>query len=260
MGGTASRGGRAATHRQTLAVYALIDRLRAAHPTVEIESCSSGGGRADYEVLRRTERIWTSDCNDPIERQAIQRGFSIFFPPEVMGAHVGSQASHTTGRRASLTLRAMTAVAGHMGVEADLRAFSERDLAGLTHAITLHKQMRGWLHAARTVRLEHADPGCVCFALIGENEALVSAAQVATPATAALAPLRLAGLDPMSRYAVRRLDLSLRSGGVGRRAAPLDRGEAIHATGAMLAQVGLALPILRAGDIAVYLLSREANP
>ena len=81
--------GRAATHRQTLAVYGLIDALRAAHPHVEIESCASGGARADYEILRRTERIWPSDCIDPIERQAIQRAFSIFFPPEVSGGARG---------------------------------------------------------------------------------------------------------------------------------------------------------------------------
>ena len=60
----ASRG-RPASHRQTLAVYALIDRLRAAHPAVEIESCSSGGGRADFEILKRTDRVWISDNNDP---------------------------------------------------------------------------------------------------------------------------------------------------------------------------------------------------
>ena len=46
--------GRAATARQTRAVYALMDRVRAAHPDVEIESCASGGGRADYGVLERT--------------------------------------------------------------------------------------------------------------------------------------------------------------------------------------------------------------
>ncbi|MFM7627008.1 MAG: alpha-galactosidase, partial [Gammaproteobacteria bacterium] len=32
-------------HAQTLALYALLDRLRAAHPAVEIEACASGGAR-----------------------------------------------------------------------------------------------------------------------------------------------------------------------------------------------------------------------
>ena len=89
---------RAAVHGQTKAVYALLDKLRQAHPAVEIESCSSGGGRIDYEILKRTHRFWTSDCNDALERQTIQKTIGIFFPPEVMGAHVGPQHSHTTRR------------------------------------------------------------------------------------------------------------------------------------------------------------------
>jgi alpha-galactosidase len=249
--------GRAATHRQTLAVYGLIDRLGACHPTVEIESCSSGGGRADYEILRRTDRIWTSDCNDPIERAAIQRGFSIFFPPEVMGAHVGPQTNPTTGRHTSLAMRAMTAVAGHLGIEADLRAFSPRDIAALAAAIALYKEIRGWMHGARVVRLEHPDPGCIAFAMIADDEALVSAAQVTTPATASLAPLRILGLDPSATYALRRVDLKLRARATASGAPPLDRGETLTAKGVMLAHAGLGLPILRAGQIAVYRLTRE---
>ena len=84
-------GERAAAHAQTLAVYRLIDELRARHPGVDIESCSSGGARADYGILERTDRVWTSDSNDALERQRIQSGFLRFFPPEVMGAHVGPQ-------------------------------------------------------------------------------------------------------------------------------------------------------------------------
>ena len=37
-------GGRAGVHAQTAACYRLLDELRAAHPGLEIESCSSGGG------------------------------------------------------------------------------------------------------------------------------------------------------------------------------------------------------------------------
>ena len=40
----------------------IFDRLRAAHPGVEIESCASGGGRIDAGILARTHRVWLSDC------------------------------------------------------------------------------------------------------------------------------------------------------------------------------------------------------
>ncbi|MFA0698593.1 alpha-galactosidase, partial [Vibrio sp. 10N.222.49.C9] len=54
---------KAGVREQTLAFYRLVDKLRVAHSEVEIESCSSGGGRMDYEVLKRTHRFWSSDCN-----------------------------------------------------------------------------------------------------------------------------------------------------------------------------------------------------
>src|SRR3954452_21221792 len=63
--------GRGGVHDQTMALYRLLDELRARHPEVEIESCSSGGGRVDLEVLQRTDRVWASDCIDAHERVAI---------------------------------------------------------------------------------------------------------------------------------------------------------------------------------------------
>ncbi len=104
--------GRAAYHRQTLGLYDLLDRLRTGHPDVEIETCASGGGRADYGVLRRTHRVWTSDCTDALDRVAIQRGFSLFFPLEVIGAHVSAAPNHQTGRRHGLAFRAIVALFG----------------------------------------------------------------------------------------------------------------------------------------------------
>jgi alpha-galactosidase len=247
----ASRG-RPASHAQTLAVYGLIDRLRAAHPGVEIESCASGGGRADYEILKRTDRIWTSDCNDPLERQTIQRGFSIFFPPEVMGAHVGPARAHTTGRRTSLALRAMTALFGHMGIEADVRDFPDADRVRLAEAIATHKRLRPVLHAGRTLRLDHPDPGAVAFLTVGGPGALASFAQMEVPARAGPDPLRLAGLDPEALYRVTLLNPPRHPQATMKVAPALALGQSVTATGGLLMTLGLPLPVLRAGEIAVF--------
>ncbi|MDE2486422.1 MAG: alpha-galactosidase, partial [Alphaproteobacteria bacterium] len=247
-------GGRPASRAQVLAVYALMDRLRAAHPTVEIESCASGGGRADYEILRRTDRIWTSDCNDPLERQSIQAAFSIFFPPEVMGAHVGPAASHTTARRTSLELRALTALFGHMGIEADLRAFSDRDREALAGFIRLYKALRPALEGARRLRQTSPDPGAVAFMMAGAQGAVASVAQLETPRTAGMDPLRLKGLDPDAAYAVRLLNPPRRPLVTMKSVPALVAGETIHASGREIAATGLPMPILRAGDIAIFRL------
>ena len=57
-------------------LYEIIDRLRAKHPKLEIESCSGGGGRIDLGILRRVDEVWTSDNTDAFDRLRIQEGFS----------------------------------------------------------------------------------------------------------------------------------------------------------------------------------------
>ncbi|MEP6649967.1 MAG: alpha-galactosidase [Lapillicoccus sp.] len=96
--GGRSPGGEAAVHRNTEALYALLDEIRRRHPGVEIESCAGGGGRIDLGILERTDRVWGSDTNDPLERQQIQRWTELLIPPELVGAHVGAAHAHTTQR------------------------------------------------------------------------------------------------------------------------------------------------------------------
>ncbi len=62
--GPAGHEGRAAADAQTRQFYRLLDLLRERFPRVEFESCASGGGRIDFEVLTRTHRFWASDNND----------------------------------------------------------------------------------------------------------------------------------------------------------------------------------------------------
>ena len=245
--------GRSAAHSQTLAVYRLMDGLKARYPNLEIESCSSGGGRADYEILKRTDRIWVSDCNDPVERQAIQRSFSIFFPPEVMGSHIGPAAAHTTARTASLAMRGLTALFGHMGMEADLRAFTPEERQQLSALIALHKVHRDLLHGGRLARLIHPDPSCLAFMVSNDTRALVSAAQVETPATSVLAHLRVPGLASEAQYDVRMISKAPRS---ARWIPPLLKGQTLRLSGAALGAAGLPLPVLRAGEAVVFELTR----
>jgi alpha-galactosidase len=102
-------GGRAGVHEQTEAFYRLVDEIKAAHPGLEIESCSSGGSRVDLGVLERTDRVWVSDCIDPLDRQQMNRWTTQLIPTELMGSHIASRRSHTTGRVHDLSFRAATA-------------------------------------------------------------------------------------------------------------------------------------------------------
>lgn len=206
-------GDAAGTHEQTLAYYRLLDALRAAHPTVEFESCASGGARIDHEVLRRTERVWTSDCNDALERQTIQWGASMLIPYELMGAHIGPTRSHTTGRVHSLAFRALTAFFGHLGVEWNVLTLSDDERSQLAAAIALHQQLRPLLHSGDAVRFDpvlngqtHASQAYGVYAA-DRRSAVVAHAQLTTGMSLLPPPLRLPGLLPDVTYTVTQVPL-----------------------------------------------------
>ena len=154
-------------HEQTLAFYALLDRLRAAHPAVAWESCASGGGRIDLGVLERVQRVWTSDMTDALARQQIQRWTTQLVAPEYVGAHVSAPTSHTTGRTLSLDFRCATALFGAFGIEWDLTEASSSDLDALASWVERFKRFRPLLHSGRVVRPESSDPAVLLHGVVG---------------------------------------------------------------------------------------------
>jgi alpha-galactosidase len=246
--------GAAGTHAQTLALYRLFDELRARHPGVEFESCASGGGRMDHEILSRTERVWTSDCNDALERQMIQRGASMLLPPEVMGAHIGPPQAHTTGRRHGLGFRAATALFGHLGVEWNLLDLDDTERAALAAVIAVHRRFRALLHGGDAVRFDLAAngpgegdglPAAVAHGVYATDrrEAVVCFAQLRSAMSLTPPPLRLPGLDPTRRYHVQHVPLP---GGLPgpQRQPPRWLAAGVELTGAQLAVHGLQPPVL----------------
>ncbi|CAN5557960.1 alpha-galactosidase [soil metagenome] len=205
--------GAAGSSAQTHAVYRLIDELRALHPAVEIESCAGGGGRVDFEILRRVQRVWTSDCNDALERQTIQRGTSMLLPYEVMGAHIGPTRSHTTGRMHSLAFRGLTAMFGHLGVEWNVLTLTDEDRSQLTEMIALHKRFRPLLHSGDSVRFDPVLNGQTAASRAygvyraDRREALVAHVQLTTGLSLLPPPLRLRGLLPDANYKITHIPL-----------------------------------------------------
>ncbi len=236
-------------HEQTLASYRLLDGLRARHPGLEIESCSSGGARVDLGILAHTDRIWASDTNDPVERQAIQRWTGLLVPPELVGAHVGPARAHTTGRVSELGLRCLTALFGHAGIEWDITTCSPDELAQLTAWTALYRHLRGLLHTGDVVRADHPDPGAWLHGVVApdRSEAAFGFVRLETSADARPGRLRLPGLDPDREY-----EVVLRSelGPAGDRpGAPSwwGRGRA-RAVGSVLGAVGLPGGVLDPGQ------------
>jgi alpha-galactosidase len=197
-------GGEPGVHAQTLAVYRLLDELRERHPDVEIESCSSGGLRVDLGILERTDRVWASDCIDPLERQLIQRWTSQLLPPELVGSHVGDATSHTTHRSNDLSFRAGTALFASFGIEWDVTRASEQDRAELARWVALYKEVRGLLHTGTTVRADQHDESSAVHGVVAADggDGLFALVQLTTPLTAVPDRVRLPGLDPEATYEV----------------------------------------------------------
>jgi alpha-galactosidase len=243
---------------QVIALYALIDRIRAAHPTVEIESCASGGARPDMGILARTDRVWTSDTNDAIDRQAIQRGASYFLPLEVLGAHVGPGHCHVTGRTLPIAMRAATALMGHMGLELDLLDVPEADLAVLGSAITLYKQHRALLHSGDFVRLDApAYLNMVGVVAPDQREALFSVAVLTGYPTALPARFRFAGLSPEASYNVCLLwpKQWRPKHPVAAIGLPDYAGKGVAVSGSVLMTVGLQMPLVDPETVFLFHLS-----
>lgn len=199
-----SPDGRPGVHAQTLATYRLMDELKAAHPDLEIESCSAGGNRVDLGVLEHTDRVWVSDCIDPLERQQMLRWTTQLVPPEMLGSHIASGTSHTTGRTHDLNFRAATAIFGHFGIEWDIRKASASDLDELAEWIGFYKANRALLLGGDLIRIDFPDDALLAAGVLApdRSRAIYSFASVATHATSVLGRLRFPGLDPSRRYRV----------------------------------------------------------
>jgi alpha-galactosidase len=198
-------GGRPGVHEQTLAFYRLVDELKAAHPGLEIESCSSGGARVDLGVLERTDRIWVSDCIDPLERQQMNRWTTQLVPLELLGSHVASGRSHNTGRVHDLTFRAATAVFGHFGIEWDLTAATSQELSQLNEWVSFYKANRRLLMSGDLVRVDFPDPNVFAYGVVSHDRssAIYTVASMGRSEVMLPGRLRFPGLDPNRRYRIR---------------------------------------------------------
>lgn len=234
------------TRRQTLACYRLMDELRMHHPGLEIESCSSGGARIDLGVVEHTDRVWTSDTNDPLERQAIQRHTSLLLPPEWLGSHLGAPVAHITGRAASLSFRLATALFWSAGIEWDLGSATVDDLVAIRAWTSAYIRLRGLLHSGTVVRADAPDPAIEVHGVVASDRssavfAVVSlgAARDAVPA-AVLFP----GLDPGASYRVAPIAIGAEPRFLQDTPPPWFARGGVVLSGTALGGVGLPMPVL----------------
>ncbi len=97
-GGFNDRGGRAENTqwRHVEAMYGIFDRVRQKYPDLQLENCSSGGGRTDVGMVSRFTTTWISDWMKMPRTVRILNGMTLALPPEFVDRLFGvcMQGSH----------------------------------------------------------------------------------------------------------------------------------------------------------------------
>ncbi len=145
----------------TMAVYNIVDRLKKKHPQVAIESCSSGGGRADLGALSHFDQVWTSDNTDAVDRMTIQNGYTMLRPVKAMRAWVTDIG--WISKPASLDFRFNIAMQGSLGVGGNLSNYSQEELEICKKNVALYKQIRELVQFGDLYRIMDVDEGEILF-------------------------------------------------------------------------------------------------
>lgn len=128
------------SYLHTMAVYNIVDRLKANHPDVAIESCASGGGRCDLGALSHFDQAWTSDNTDGIDRMTIQKGYALLRPVKTMRAWVTDIAG--INKPCTLDFRFNVAMQGALSLGGNLLKYSKEDLEICKKYIAIYKEIR----------------------------------------------------------------------------------------------------------------------
>ena len=192
-------------------LYDIIDRLRAKHPKLEIESCSGGGGRVDLGILQRVDEVWASDNTEAFDRLRIQEGFSMAYPAKVMSAWV-TDVPNMNGRSTPLTYRFLVAMQGALGVGANLNKWTDADSATATKMIALYKRIRetvqlGDLH--RLLSPRDSDVTANQYVSADGKQSVVFAFRHSQEYNTAAPAIHLQGLDEKAIYKLEAIDNKL---------------------------------------------------
>jgi len=187
-------------------LYGILDQLRADHPTVAFEACSGGGGRIDNGMIAHTDQVWISDNTDPLDRIALQNGYSQGYTAKTMVSWVAQSPSHFNARTSSLAYRFHVSMSGVLGIGDDLTTWSDAELAQGAELVAQYKEIRdivqdGDLYRLATVPAESL-LAAVQHVAKDRRRSVLFAFGHARMFRRKLVRIRLAGLDPERSYRV----------------------------------------------------------
>ena len=188
----------------------VVDRIRAKYKDVVIQCCASGGGRANWGMLRDFDEFWVSDNTDAFQRIYMQYGTSYFFPAIAMACHISAVPNHTVFRTTSLKYRIDVAMSGRLGMEIQPKNMTDEEKALCKKAISQYKEIRPVVQMGDLYRLvsPYNNEGLASLMYVSEakDKAVFYWWKMANFYNVHLPRVKMAGLDANRIYKVRELN------------------------------------------------------
>jgi alpha-galactosidase len=121
--------------------YGILDRVRAQCPNVLFENCAGGGGRLDWEIMRRFQITEISDWLRAPRHLKILNGITHALPPEVCLLTFGTeQGGHVLDGDVNMQLRVVTMCHPILrGISPTLDELNPLYRARIVHALEVYK-------------------------------------------------------------------------------------------------------------------------
>ena len=215
----------------------VCERIRAKYPKLTMQSCATGGGRANYGLMPYFDEFWVSDNSDALQRIHIQWGTSYFYPANAMAAHISAVPNWILDRRTSLKYRIDVAMSGRLGMEVQPKHMTEEEKDFCRKAIAEYKKIRPVVQLGDLYRLvspyEGHNMASLMYVTEDKSEAAFFWWKTELMWSDLVPRMKMAGLDPDKKYVVHELNR-------------VDNGELDYEgktfTGKFLMEYGLEMP------------------
>ncbi|KAI9245307.1 Melibiase-domain-containing protein [Sporodiniella umbellata] len=188
-------------------VYRLVNALKDRFEDLSIETCCSGGGRADWAMLTLTDRCWISDNTRPDARLKIQHGASFVMPPQLMSCWVTDMPNDDPDCLFPIAYRFHVSFMGALGLGADLNRLSPKTIEAYQGWIRLYKQLRVVLQQGDLDFLVPPTDAPQYYTAVTQtsygDQAVVLAFRQASPFWLPVYSVRLQKLHPLGFYRVK---------------------------------------------------------
>ena len=215
----------------------VLARLRAHHPDVLVEACAGGGGRTDLATVALSDVVWPSDNTAPLDRLSVQDGFLLAHAPHLMSSWVTDAPGVFDARPRSLRFRFVLAMAGVLGIGADVSRWTDAQRAEARALVARYKEIREVVHT-------------------GDVHRLPDAVQYVTPSTTVVLAWNTGVLPGIPEVPGRPVRLPLRALQAG---FYVDRESGTRYSAAHLTHVGLPVHWTRDHDADVVVLDHVAT-